>query len=105
MSIQGISGNTNPYVPNTQSSTSGIGADFKALATALKSGNTSAAQDAFAKLTQDMQAAGKTHRHHHHGGGAPAGSATATSASTGVTGSTDNSGNSPSGVTGVNLLL
>jgi hypothetical protein len=105
MSIQAISGTANPYVPNTQASTSGIGADFQALAAALKTGNTSAAQDAFAKLTQDMQASGKTHRHHHHGGQAPVDSTTSTTPATGVTGSTDSSGNTTPGVGGINLLL
>ena len=156
MSIQGVTANAYPYVPNTQSGTSSFGSDFKDLASALqsgdlasaqsafseiqglfskvqgsqgasgsnvsgkqgqlksdfdalgqalKSGNTSAAQDAFAKLTQDMQASGKTHRHHHHGGQAPVGSTASTSSTSGVTGSTDNSGATTTAVGGINLLL
>ncbi len=152
MSIQGVTANTYPYVPNTQSSTSSFGSDFKDLASALqsgdlasaqsafseiqglfsnaqssqgatgsqvgakqsqlksdfdalgqalKSGNTSAAQDAFTKLTQDMQASGKAHHHHHHGGQ----SSVQPTASTGVTSTTAGSGDTSSAASAVNLLL
>ncbi len=41
-------------------------ADFSALDQALKSGNLKNAQDAFAKLQQDMQSVKGHHHHHHH---------------------------------------
>jgi hypothetical protein len=44
--------------------TSSIGADIATLGDALKSGNLTAAQDAFKKVQQDMQS--MHHGHHHH---------------------------------------
>ena len=41
-------------------------ADFSALDQALKSGDLKGAQDAFAKLQQDMQSVKGHHHHHHH---------------------------------------
>jgi hypothetical protein len=45
-------------------------ADLSALSQALQSGDLTKAQDAFAKLQQDMQSAHKRHHHHHHNSGA-----------------------------------
>jgi hypothetical protein len=42
-----------------------IGRDFDALGQALQSGDVSAAQQSVAELQQDLQAAGRVHRHHH----------------------------------------
>jgi len=78
-------------------------ADFDALGKALQSGDVKTAQDAFKKLQQDMQSAGKAHhRHHHHGGNAS--SLTVTSTTT-VSGTTDSNQNINSSGKGVNVLL
>ena len=72
--IQSLFSNTQNTQRAASSQVSGkqtqLGSDFDALGKALNSGDTKAAQVAFAKLTQDMQATGKTH-HHHHGAKAP----------------------------------
>lgn len=65
---QGQSSNTNAISNNSTTSSNPIVDDFAALSTALKSGNLSDAQTAFAKLQADMQAKKAGHHHHHHGG-------------------------------------
>jgi len=59
---------------STSSAASGnsLSADLTALGQALQSGSMSSAQDAFAKLQQDLQSIqqGQGHRHHHHGAAA-----------------------------------
>ena len=50
-----------PFGSNNQAN-----ADFQALSSALQAGDTSAAQQAFASLKQDLQSAGGVHRRHHH---------------------------------------
>ncbi len=53
---------------NATSSASSLNADLTALGQALQSGSMSSAQDAFAKLQQDLQSTQQSqgHRHHHH---------------------------------------
>jgi hypothetical protein len=51
---------------NGQNPFSAFSADFSALDQALKSGDLKGAQDAFAKLQQDMQSVKGHHHHHHH---------------------------------------
>jgi|SRR5580704_7364452 hypothetical protein len=53
----------------SSASSNPITADLNSLATALNSGNLSAAQTSYTQLQQDMQAQGGGHHHHHHGGG------------------------------------
>ena len=50
MSVQGISASTNRYATNTQNSSSSLSGDFKALITAIQSGDLSGAQSAFSQI-------------------------------------------------------
>lgn len=52
----------------TTSSAGAVSADLSALQQALKSGNTTSAQDILAKLVQDLQTSGQSVAHHHHRG-------------------------------------
>jgi hypothetical protein len=62
--------NTQPVVGTQDSGKqTQIKSDFDALGKALQSGDVKSAQDAFKKLTQNMQSTGKVHHHHHHRGG------------------------------------
>jgi hypothetical protein len=74
---------------STQNSIQG---DLSAVGSALKSGNLTAAQNAFANLQQGLQSAQQGqashgHHHHHHGGGAQSALTALTSSSAGTTAS------------------
>jgi hypothetical protein len=66
------SSNQNPSQNNSNSNNaqSQFSTDLAAIGKALQSGDLKSAQDAFAKLQQDMKAAGGGHHHHHHAQGA-----------------------------------
>src|ERR1017187_2377125 len=59
-SISAISSNTDPYRIADQQNLGQIGQDFKAIGSALQSGNLSTAQTALTTFQQDLQAASKT---------------------------------------------
>lgn len=57
----------------TAQSGSGLNADFQSMIAAVQSGDSTAAQQALAKVQGDMTSLGHGgHHHHHHGGAAPA---------------------------------
>lgn len=58
-----------------------IGQDFSAIGDALKAGDVKAAQQALAQLQDDLQAAGRAHKHHHHHHHGAKGAASSTDAS------------------------
>ena len=66
--IPNLSAGSQTQTGQQGSGQSQFAADLSALSQALQSGDLTKAQDAFAKLQQDMQAAHK--RHHHHNSGA-----------------------------------
>lgn len=73
-----------------------VAADWTALGQALQSGSTTAAQDAFTQLEQDLQAAVKNAGHHHHHRQAVGAAQTANAVA--QTGAADGSGNAQSAV-------
>jgi outer membrane protein assembly factor BamD (BamD/ComL family) len=60
------------------SQTNPVSQDLQTLQSALKSGDLTGAQKAFATLQQDLQSAQGAHHHHHHHGGAAASSTSST---------------------------
>jgi len=58
MAIQGISANTDPYLPSTQSNTSALSSEFKSLVNALQSGDLKSAQDAFSQIQSSQGTSG-----------------------------------------------
>lgn len=79
------SGGAVPYSAGSTSSSPTD--DFQALINAVKSGDTTGAQNALAKLQDDMSAVGggHHHHHHHHGGASSATAAGATTTDTATT--------------------
>src|ERR1035441_8163946 len=78
---QGQTSNTNATSSTNSSSGNTIANDFRALSTALQSGNVKDAQSAFGKLQADMKAKKGGHHHHHHGGGSNTASTNSTNTS------------------------
>jgi len=62
MSVQGVSGTTNPYLSNVQGGYSGAGSAFKNLVSALQSGDLTGAQNAYSALQSVFQANGVAQR-------------------------------------------
>ncbi|HTX17728.1 MAG TPA: hypothetical protein VMG34_03625 [Bacteroidota bacterium] len=58
MSVQGVSGSTNPYLSNLQGGYSSAGSAFKNLVSALQSGNLTGAQGAYSALQNLFQGSG-----------------------------------------------
>jgi hypothetical protein len=81
-----------PFGSNTQANT-----DLQSLTSALQSGNTAQAQQAFTSLQTDLKGSQKTH-HHHHRSGATSGATASTTTAAATTSSAPASSNASSAI-------